>query len=130
MTRYSRQTRMLVAVDCIIFGFDGQDMKLLLIQRAFEPEKGKWSLMGGFVQQDESFEEAASRVLKKLTGLEGVYMEQLHAFSDTYRDPIERTASVAFLKPNCLAPVSVSITACLSVVKSLEKFLPANIFIP
>ena len=96
MTRYSRQTRMLVAVDCIIFGFDGQDMKLLLIQRAFEPEKGKWSLMGGFVQQDESFEEAASRVLKKLTGLEGVYMEQLHAFSDTYRDPIERTASVAF----------------------------------
>jgi 8-oxo-dGTP diphosphatase len=96
MTRYSRQTRMLLAVDCIIFGFDGQDMKLLLIQRAFEPEKGKWSLMGGFVQQDESFEEAASRVLKKLTGLEGVYMEQLCAFSDPYRDPIERTASIAF----------------------------------
>lgn len=96
MTRYSRQTRMLVAVDCIIFGFDGQDMKLLLVQRAMEPEKGKWSLMGGFVQPDESFEEAASRVLKKLTGLEGVYMEQLYAFSDPHRDPIERTASVAF----------------------------------
>jgi len=96
MTRYTRQTRMLVAVDCIIFGFDGQDMKLLLIQRAFEPEKGNWSLMGGFVQPDESFEEAASRVLKKLTGLEGVYMEQLYAFSDSKRDPIERTASVAF----------------------------------
>jgi 8-oxo-dGTP diphosphatase len=96
MTRYSRQTRMLVAVDCIIFGFDGQDMKLLLIQRAMEPEKGKWSLMGGFVQPEESFEEAASRVLKKLTGLEGVYMEQLYAFSDPQRDPMERTASVAF----------------------------------
>ena len=80
MTRYSRQTRMLVAVDCIIFGFDGQDMKLLLIQRAFEPEKGKWSLMGGFVQPDEGFEEAAARTLKVLTGLEGVYMEQLMAF--------------------------------------------------
>jgi 8-oxo-dGTP diphosphatase len=96
MTRYTRQTRMLVAVDCIIFGFDGQDMKLLLIQRAFEPEKGKWSLMGGFVQPDESFEEAASRVLKKLTGLDGVYMEQLYAFSDPQRDPIERTSSIAF----------------------------------
>ena len=87
---------MLVAVDCIIFGFDGQDMKLLLIQRAFEPEKGKWSLMGGFVQPAESFDEAASRVLKKLTGLDGVYMEQLYAFSDPQRDPIERTASIAF----------------------------------
>jgi len=96
MTRYTRQTRMLVAVDCIIFGFDGQDMKLLLIQRAFEPEKGKWSLMGGFVQPAESFDEAASRVLKKLTGLDGVYMEQLYAFSDPQRDPIERTASIAF----------------------------------
>ena len=96
MTRYSRQTRMLVAVDSIIFGFDGQDMKLLLVQRALEPEKGKWSLMGGFVQPEESFEEAASRVLKKLTGLEGVYMEQLCAFSDPHRDPIERTASIAF----------------------------------
>src|SRR5438874_7784220 len=96
MTRYSKQTLMLVAVDCIIFGFDGQDMKLLLIQRAFEPEKGKWSLMGGFVQHDESFDEAASRVLKELTGLEGVYMEQLNAFSKVNRDPLERTVSIAY----------------------------------
>ncbi|HZG25244.1 MAG TPA: NUDIX domain-containing protein, partial [Chitinophagaceae bacterium] len=58
MKRYSRQSRILVAVDCIIFGFDGHEMKLLLIQRGFEPEKGNWSLMGGFVQYDESFEHA------------------------------------------------------------------------
>ena len=87
---------MLVAVDCIIFGFDGQELKLLLIQRGFEPEKGKWSLMGGFVLPDESFENAATRVLKQLTGLEDVYMEQLQAYSDPKRDPMERTASVAF----------------------------------
>ena len=49
----------------IIFGFDGNGMKLLLIQRAFEPELGKWSLMGGFVEPEESFERAASRVLKE-----------------------------------------------------------------
>ena len=96
MKRYSRQSRILVAVDCIIFGFDGHEMKLLLIQRGFEPEKGNWSLMGGFVQYDESFEHAVSRVIKDLTGLKGMYMEQLHAFGDPGRDPIERTISVAY----------------------------------
>lgn len=96
MTGYSHQKRFLFAVDCIIFGFDGQQLKLLLIQRGFEPEKGRWSLMGGFVEKEESFEVAAGRVLRKLTGLENVYMEQLYAFSDPNRDPIERTASITY----------------------------------
>lgn len=87
---------MLVAVDCIIFGFDGQHLKVLLIQRSFEPEKGRWSLMGGFPQPDESFDNAAIRVLKQLTGLDNVYLEQLHAFGDPRRDPSERTASIAY----------------------------------
>jgi len=87
---------MLVAVDCIIFGFDGNDIKLLVIQRGMKPEKGKWSLMGGFLQPGESPEQAANRVLKKLTGLEGVYMEQLKAFGDPGRDPVERTLSIAY----------------------------------
>jgi ADP-ribose pyrophosphatase YjhB (NUDIX family) len=94
--RYTRQNRMLVAVDCIIFGFDGMDLKLLLIQRGFEPEKGRWSLMGGFVQPEESFENSAQRVLKQLTGLDNVYLEQLYAFGDPHRDPLERTASIAY----------------------------------
>lgn len=96
MTKYQKQTRILVAVDCIIFGFDGETIKLLLIQRGFEPEKGKWSLMGGFVQTEESAEEAAVRILKSLTGLEGVYLEELNVFSSPDRDPIERTISVAY----------------------------------
>jgi len=96
MTRYSKQTRMLIAVDCIIFGFDGIEMKLLLIKRGLEPEMGKWSLMGGFVQPEESFENAAARVLKQLTGLSDVYMEQLCAFGEPNRDPMERTASIAY----------------------------------
>ncbi len=94
--RYSNYTEMFVAVDCIIFGFDGQDLKLLLIQRGFEPEKGRWSLMGGFVQADESLENAAARVLKQLTGLDNVYLEQLYAFGDPHRDPLERTVSIAY----------------------------------
>lgn len=96
MIKYVGQTRVLVAVDCIIFGFDGADFKVLLIQRGFAPEKKKWSLMGGFMQPEESLENAANRILKRLTGLENVYMEQLEAFSDPHRDPVERTVAVAF----------------------------------
>lgn len=95
MKHYSKQTRVLAAIDCIIFGFDGEDLKLLLIQRAFEPQKGSWSLMGGFVQPDENFEQASARILKQLTGLQGVYMEQLYAYGKPDRDPVERTVSVA-----------------------------------
>src|SRR5687767_6603342 len=94
--KYSGQTRILVAVDCIVFGFDGEDFKLLLIQRGFAPERKRWSLMGGFIQPEESLEVAANRVLKQLTGLEGVYLEQLQAFGDPQRDPVERTLAVAY----------------------------------
>ena len=93
---YSPRNRMQVAVDCIIFGFDGAHLNVLLIKRGFEPQKGKWSLMGGFVQHNETIEDAAARVLKQLTGLGNVYMEQLHAFSAVNRDPIERTVSMVF----------------------------------
>jgi 8-oxo-dGTP diphosphatase len=96
MIKYPGQKHVLVAVDCIIFGFDGYDIKLLLIQRSFEPQINKWSLMGGFLHGDESLEQAANRVLKTLTGLEGVYLEQLHTFSDPQRDPVERTISTAY----------------------------------
>lgn len=96
MSRYIHTNRLLAAVDCIIFGFNGTELKLLLVHRSFEPEKGKWSLIGGFVSAEENCEQAANRVLKKYTGLEGVYLEQLHTFSDPQRDPIERTVSVAY----------------------------------
>jgi 8-oxo-dGTP diphosphatase len=96
MKRYFGQNPILVAVDCIIFGFDGEELKLLLIKRGIEPEKGNWSLMGGFVRQEENFENAAYRVLNELTGLNGMYLEQLFAFGDPFRDPLERTISIAY----------------------------------
>ena len=96
MNRYYKQSRGLNAVDCIIFGFDGENLKILLIKRGFEPEKGKWSLMGGFVQENENLDQASNRILKQLTGLDGMYLEQLHTFSDPDRDPIERTISTAY----------------------------------
>lgn len=96
MQRYIGQKRILVATDCIIFGFDGWNLKLLLVQRNIEPEKNKWSLIGGFVQPDESPEDAANRVLELRTGLRNVYMEQLRVFGNPDRDPVERTLSIAF----------------------------------
>jgi 8-oxo-dGTP diphosphatase len=96
MRRYFQQKRFLFAVDCIIFGFDGVELKLMLIQRGFKPFKGEWSLVGGFVGEQESAEDAATRVLKELTGLDGLYMEQLHGFSEVGRDTVERTISFAY----------------------------------
>lgn len=96
MADYTNETKMLLAVDCIIFGFDGENLKILLIKRGFEPEKGKWSLMGGFIQENESLDEAANKILLQLTGLDGVYLEQLQAFGDPQRDPKDRIVSVAY----------------------------------
>ncbi len=96
MSKYVGQSRVLLAVDCIVFGFDGQNLKVLLIKRAFEPEKGKWSLLGGFVGNNEDPNQAANRVLNQLTGLEGIYLEQLQVFGNPKRDPIERTVSISY----------------------------------
>lgn len=93
---YKINSKFYVAVDCIIFGFDEGELKLLLLKRNFEPAKGKWSLMGGFVRNDESVDDAAKRVLNELTGLENVYMEQVGTFGDISRDPGERVISVAY----------------------------------
>lgn len=96
ISSYQDQTQILVAVDCIIFGFDEDELKILLIKRNFEPLKGKWSLMGGFLKPDETAEEAADRVLQSLTGLHNVYMEQVHTYTRPDRDPVERTISISY----------------------------------
>ncbi|HEX8039777.1 MAG TPA: NUDIX domain-containing protein [Chryseosolibacter sp.] len=96
LSRYKSHQKILVAVDCIIFGFDGRQLKALLIKRGFEPEKGKWSLMGGFIGKNENAEQAAARVLYDLTGLKNIYMEQLGTFSDVRRDSAGRVISVAY----------------------------------
>ncbi|GAA4397703.1 NUDIX domain-containing protein [Nibrella viscosa] len=96
MTGYQHSSRILVALDCIIFGFDGEALKLLLIKRNFEPESGKWSLMGGFLNDDEDLHDAATRILFTLTGLQNNYLEQLQTFGAVNRDPVERTLSVVY----------------------------------
>ena len=96
LNNYSAEDKVLLSVDCIIFGFDKEGLKILLIKRDFAPEKGKWSLMGGFLNKSESLNGAAIRVLNRYTGLQNIYMEQLYAYSEVDRDPVDRTISVAF----------------------------------
>ncbi|MCF0040279.1 NUDIX hydrolase [Dyadobacter fanqingshengii] len=96
MNNYPQASRILLAIDCIIFGFDGKDIKLLLVKRNFEPEKGKWSLMGGFLNADEDLADGAARILYNLTGLKNIYVEQLETYGKINRDPAERTVSVVF----------------------------------
>jgi len=93
---YSDHPTFHVAVDSIIFGFDQGELKLLIHKRQFEPAKGEWSLFGGFVQKDESLDEAASRILFELTGLNNIYMEELKTYGEVDRDPAGRVISVAY----------------------------------
>ncbi|MFD2099042.1 NUDIX hydrolase [Flagellimonas iocasae] len=93
---YQKEDQVLLAVDCIIFGFHKKSLKVLLIKRNFQPEKGKWSLIGGFLKRNEQLDQAAERVLSTLTGLNNIYMEQLYTYSKVDRDPGQRTISVAY----------------------------------
>ena len=85
-----------LTVDCVVFGFDDGELKVLLIERGLEPFKGRWALPGGFVRVDETLEEAARRELLEETGLSNVFLEQLYTFGEVERDPRERVVSVAY----------------------------------
>jgi ADP-ribose pyrophosphatase YjhB (NUDIX family) len=93
---YSGVHKAFVSVDCIIFGFEDNKLKLLLGKRQMDPGRGEWALYGGFVGTDESVDEAAHRVLCELTGLKNIYMKQVHTFGAIDRDPGERVISVAY----------------------------------
>jgi 8-oxo-dGTP diphosphatase len=88
--------RAALTVDCVVFGFDEDELKVLLIERALEPFKGRWALPGGFVRLDETLEEAARRELEEEAGLKDVFLEQLYTFGTVERDPRERIVSVAY----------------------------------
>lgn len=85
-----------VTTDCVIFGFDGTELNVLLVERGIEPYKGRWAFPGGFLTPDESAEEGAMRELKEETGLETAYVEQFHAYSTLDRDPRERVITIAY----------------------------------
>ena len=88
--------RAALTVDCVVFGYDEGELKVLLIQRGLEPFKGRWALPGGFVRVDETLDDAARRELAEEAGLKNVFLEQLYTFGAVERDPRERVVSVAY----------------------------------
>ena len=92
---YQNKDTFLVAVDCIIIGFKDNDLHILVARRPFEPFKGGWSLMGGFVNASENIKEAAKRVVGEFTGIDDIYLEQVGAYGDIDRD-VERVISIAY----------------------------------
>jgi len=88
--------RAALTTDCVVFGLDDEDLKVLLIQRDIEPYEGQWALPGGFVRVGESLDECARRELEEETGLKKVYLEQLYSFGEPDRDPREHIVTVAY----------------------------------
>lgn len=96
--RPSDYDRPSVTVDMLIFTMTpNQRLALLLIKRGGHPDMGKWAIPGGFVEMEESLEDAAARELKEETGLENIYLEQLYTFGAVHRDKRTRVISVAYL---------------------------------
>ncbi len=83
-------------VDNVIFGFDEEGLKILLIKRGEEPFLDSWGLPGYFVYQDENLDAAANRVLEELSGLKDVYLEQVKTFGSVDRHPAGRVITVAY----------------------------------
>src|SRR6188768_288986 len=97
MNTYTYQyPRAALTVDCVVFGFDGGALQVLLIRRGQAPFKDKWALPGGFVRVEETLDAAALRELQEETGLKEVFLEQLYTFGTVNRDPRERVVSVAY----------------------------------
>ncbi len=95
-TYYFEHQKIFLSVDCIIFGFDDNQLKVLIGRRRMDPGRGEWSLYGGFVRNEESVDDAATRTLQELTGMRNVYMRQVGAFGNVDRDPGERVVSIAY----------------------------------
>jgi 8-oxo-dGTP diphosphatase len=96
MTFAYEYPRAALAVDCVVFGLDERDLKVLLIQRKLQPFQHAWALPGGFVRVDETIDEAAQRELREEAGVTDVYLEQLYTFGVLDRDPRERVVTVAY----------------------------------
>lgn len=92
---YKNKDKFYVAVDCIIIGFRDNDLNILITRRPFEPLIGGWSLMGGFVKDFESINDAAKRVVREFTGIEDIYLEQVGAYGELERD-VERVISIVY----------------------------------
>jgi 8-oxo-dGTP diphosphatase len=125
---YLEQEKQLVAIDCAIFGYHDGTLKLLLFHREKEPSMGQWSLVAGWVNSNEAVEDAAQRVLEKITGLQDIFMEQVSVFSDPKRDPGGRVISILFYSLIVLDEKSLQLSDSFGAQWWPVKEMPALIF--
>lgn len=85
-----------ISVDCVIFGFDENELKVLLIKSDMAKFENKWTLLGDLVNNHEDLDEAAYRILKERTGMDDVYLEQVKAFGQVGRHPAARVVTIAY----------------------------------
>lgn len=85
-----------LSVDCVIFGYKNNDVKVLLIKRGAKPFKGHWALPGDLMYPDENLNCAAERVLKNLTGIDDLFMQQAGSFGQKGRHPVGRVITVSY----------------------------------
>ena len=125
---YLNNDTFLVATDCIVFGFKDKELHVLLTRRPVEPLAGEWSLMGGFVAENESLEDAAKKVLFSYTQQKVIYMEQVNAYGKIDRDSGGRVISVAFYALVCLEEFDTSVAMKFDAKWINIKELPELIF--
>ena len=94
--KYITEQKILIAVDCVIFGFTANKLKLLLFKRKVKPAINKWSLIGAFVKNDQSIDASAKQILLETTGLSNLFLEQIKTYGDVYRDPAARVISISY----------------------------------
>lgn len=107
---HTAEKSILHSVDCVILGFQGTELHVLLIRFPFEPFRGHWSLIGGFVKPEVNIDEAARTTVEIMTGLSNVYMEQVHTFGDLERVPSERVITTSYFALIRIEPTLLSLT--------------------
>lgn len=125
---YQGESKFFVAVDCILIGFDNRELHVLLYKRSFEPLKGSWSLMGGFVREGESVSQAANRVLTDCSGVDNLFMEQVGVYGEITRDLGDRVISAAYYALVNMASIDVDTLKAHDAVWVKITELPELIF--
>ena len=96
MSHDSKQIIKNLSVDCVVFGFENNNLEVLLIKRKRDPEKGRWALPGGFILHTETLDQAAVRILQETSNVKNIYLEQVHTFSEITRFPTRRVITIAY----------------------------------
>src|SRR5210317_1315061 len=96
MSHVANQIIKNLSVDCVVFGFENNNLKVLLIKRKLNPGKGSWALPGGFVLKTETLDSAAVRILEETSNVKNIYLEQVHTFSEIDRFPNRRVITVVY----------------------------------